>query len=81
MFAGHGLLPGGAPPAGDPRPAASLLHHTGSPAAASAQELRHEERRPGQVRMTYKHRQKRDVVSVEVNFAWFGGGFLCLCAH
>lgn len=52
VFAGHGFLPGGASPAGDPRPAASLLHQPGRPAAAGAQELRHEERWSGQVRLT-----------------------------
>lgn len=50
VFAGHGFLPGGASPAGDPRPAASLLHQPGRAASPGAQELRHEERRPGQVR-------------------------------
>lgn len=40
---GHRFLPGGASPAGDPRPAASLLQQPGPPAAAGAQELRHEE--------------------------------------
>lgn len=55
MFTGHGFLPGGASPAGDPWSAASVLHHSGSPAAPGAQELRHEERRPGQVRLTYEH--------------------------
>lgn len=44
VFAGHGFLPGGASPAGDPRPAASVLHQPGRPAAAGAQELQHEER-------------------------------------
>lgn len=52
VFVGHGVLPGGASPAGYPRPAASLLHQPGHPAAPSAQKLRHEERRPGQVRET-----------------------------
>lgn len=52
VFAGYGFLPGGASPAGDPRPATSLLRQPGRPAAPGAQELRHEERRPGQVRLT-----------------------------
>lgn len=54
ISAGHGFFPGGASPAGDPRPAASLLHQPGCPAAPSSQELRHEERRPGQVRQPKK---------------------------
>lgn len=53
-LAGHGFLPGGASPAGDPRPPASLLRQPGRAAAPSAQKLRHEERRPGQVRLEYK---------------------------
>lgn len=57
-FTGHGFLVGGTPPAGDPRPFASLLHQPGHPAAPGAQELRNEERRLGQVRLTFKHRQK-----------------------
>lgn len=51
VFVGHGFLPGGASPGGDPRPAASLLRQSGHAAAASAQELWHEERWPGQVRL------------------------------
>lgn len=39
VFVGHGFLPGGASPGGDPRPAASLLRQSGHAAAASAQEL------------------------------------------
>lgn len=48
---GHGLLPGGTTPAGDPRPAASLLPQPGRAAPPGPQELRDEEGRPGQVRL------------------------------
>lgn len=50
--AGHGVLPGGASPAGYPRPAAPLLHQPRCPTDAGAQELRHEEGRPGQVKLS-----------------------------
>lgn len=48
--AGHGLHPGGASPAGDPRPPAAVLRQPGRAGDAGAQELRHEEGWPGQVR-------------------------------
>lgn len=54
VFAGLGLLPGGASPAGDPWPAASVLQQPGRPAAPGAQELRNEEGRLGQVRLIHR---------------------------
>lgn len=53
MSTGHGVLHGGASAAGDPRPAAPLLHQPRCPTDASAQELRHEEGRPGQVKLVF----------------------------
>lgn len=50
VLTGNGFFPGGASPAGDPRPGAALLRQPGRPAAQSPQKLRHEKGRPGQVR-------------------------------
>lgn len=62
MSTGHGILPGGASAAGDPRPAAPLLHQPRCPTDAGAQELRHEEGRPGQVKLSRVQEQSLMVV-------------------
>lgn len=60
VFAGHGLLPGGASAAGHPWPAAPLLHQPRCPTDAGPQELRHEEGRPGQVKLTQTQERTLD---------------------
>lgn len=47
---GHGLLSGGASAVGDPRPAASLLPHSGRPGPPCPPQLRPQKGRPGQVK-------------------------------